>query len=58
MWVLAWTLTGPVVAVVLAMVWMWWRTRPRRPADTAESVAEYERFRAALAGEEHRRRRR
>ena len=58
MWVLAWTLTGPVVAIVLAMVWIWWRTHPRRPADTTHSVAEYQRFRSALAGDQEARRKR
>jgi cytochrome c-type biogenesis protein CcmH/NrfF len=54
MWILAWTLTGPVVAILLATLWIWWRTRPRRPADTSESMAEYQKFRSALAEAEAR----
>ena len=51
---LAWALTLPVASVVIGMLWVWWRTHPRPPADTADSMAEYQRFRQALESAEKR----
>jgi hypothetical protein len=59
--ILAWTLGLPLVMTMLAIGWVHWATRPRGPAETHESVAEHERFKAALAapvgpdGHRHRR---
>jgi hypothetical protein len=47
--VLLWTF-APVMALVLATGWAHWRNRPRGPADAQDSISEYERFRAAIAG--------
>jgi hypothetical protein len=64
--ILAWTLGLPTVATALAIGWVHWSTRPRGPVETHESVAQHERFKAALAtpvgpdghsGEGHRQRR-
>ena len=52
--VLVWTLSLPVASVLLALVWVWWRTRPPGPIDTIDSVAEYQKFRSALAAAEER----
>ena len=49
MGILVWTLGLPTVATVLAIVWVHWSTRPRGPAETHESLAEHERFKAAFA---------
>ena len=49
MGILAWTLGLPTVATVLAIGWIHWTTRPRGPVETHESLAEHERFKAALA---------
>jgi hypothetical protein len=49
MTILAWTLGLPSVATALAIGWVHWSTRPKGPAETHESVAEHERFKAALA---------
>jgi len=38
----------PVVAFVVAVVWVSVSNRPRPPADTHDSVAEHERFRQAM----------
>jgi hypothetical protein len=38
----------PIGATLLAMLWVTWRSRPRHPPGTRESVEEYARFRAAL----------
>jgi hypothetical protein len=51
--VLVW-LTPPVAAVLLGSVWAWWRARPPKPQDAADSVAAYERFRSALQHAEQR----
>ena len=48
MGVLAW-LIFPVVAVVLAIFWVDWSARPRGPVEAHESLAERERFVAAMA---------
>lgn len=45
---LLWLLPVPV-ATAGAIAWTAWTSRSRGPADTADAVAEYERFRAALA---------
>jgi hypothetical protein len=45
---LLWLLTVPV-ATVGAIAWTAWSSRARGPQDTADGVAAYERFRAALA---------
>jgi hypothetical protein len=47
--ILVWTLGLPTVATVLAIVWVHWSQRPRGPVETHESVAAYERFKAAFA---------
>lgn len=47
--ILAWTLGLPTVATAMAIVWVHWATRPRGPMETRESVAQHERFKAALA---------
>ena len=47
--ILFWTF-APVVALVLATGWAHWRSRPRPPVDAQDSMAEYERFRAAIIG--------
>ncbi len=44
---LAW-LAIPVVAVLLALLWVAWVTRARPPADVSDSVAEYARAKAAF----------
>lgn len=44
---LAWWLI-PIVATLLAVVWVSVRNRPRPPVDTHESLEEHERFRAAM----------
>ena len=38
----------PVVAFVVAVVWVSLASRPRPPAHTEDSVAEHERFREAM----------
>ena len=43
MTVLAW-LAIPLVATVLAVLWVLWRARPRPPADIHETLGDYERF--------------
>ena len=45
---LLWLLPVPV-ATVAAIAWAAWSSRTRGPEDTADGVAAYERFRAALA---------
>ena len=47
--ILVWTLGLPTVATALAIVWVHWATRPRGPVAAHESVAQHERFKAALA---------
>jgi hypothetical protein len=44
---LAW-LAIPVVAVVLAVLWVMWATRTRPPVDVHDSLEEHERFKAAF----------
>jgi outer membrane lipoprotein-sorting protein len=46
--VLAW-LGIPVLATLAAIVWVMWTSRPRARQDVSDSVAGYERFKAALA---------
>jgi hypothetical protein len=45
---LAWWLI-PLVATALAVVWVTWVSRPRRRADTHDSLAEHQRFLAAFS---------
>jgi hypothetical protein len=45
---LAWWLI-PLVATAMAVVWVTWVSRPRRRAGTHESLAEHQRFLAALS---------
>lgn len=45
--VLVWLLGIPLSAV-LAACWGAWRSRPTGPQDPSDSVAAYERFRAAM----------
>ncbi|MDQ1697674.1 MAG: hypothetical protein QOJ03_3027, partial [Frankiaceae bacterium] len=46
--ILAWTLGLPTVATVMAIGWVHWAARPRGPAKALDSVAEHERFNAAM----------
>ena len=50
--ILAWTLGLPTVATAMAIGWVHWATRPRGPVEAHESVAQHEKFKAALAGAE------
>jgi hypothetical protein len=50
--ILAWTLGLPTVATAMAILWVHWATRPRGPMETRESVAQHEKFKAALASAE------
>jgi hypothetical protein len=45
---LVWLLPVPV-ATLCAVAWVAWTSRTRGPVDPADSVADYERFRRALA---------
>lgn len=47
---LLWLLPVPL-ATSVALAWATWSSRTRRPQDTADSVREYARFRAALGGQ-------
>jgi hypothetical protein len=51
--ILAWTLGLPTVATMMAIGWVHWASRPRGPVEVHESVAQHERFKAALAGTPH-----
>ena len=51
--VIAW-LGIPVLATLAAIVWVLWAARPRPRQDVIDSVASYERFKAALAGSDAR----
>lgn len=48
MGILAWTLGPSSIATVLAILWVHWSNRPKGPVETRESLADYERFKAAL----------
>ena len=50
---LAWWLI-PITATLLAVGWVTWRNRPRRPADAHETLAAHRRFTAALERSENR----
>ena len=56
MGVLAW-LGAPLGVTVLAILWVQWANRTRGPVETSRSLAERERFKAALTPPEPRRRR-
>lgn len=56
MGVLAW-LGAPAAATVLAIVWVNWSSRARGPVEASQSVAERERFNAALAASQQPQRR-
>ena len=43
----AWWLI-PITATLLAVVWVTWINRPRKPADAHDSLAEHRRFTDAL----------
>lgn len=47
---LLWLLPVPL-ATTAAIAWATWRSRARGPQDTADSVQEYARFRAALGAQ-------
>lgn len=47
MGVLVWWLI-PLGSTLLALMWVSWRLRPRRPADAARGMAELARFRSAM----------
>jgi hypothetical protein len=53
--ILVWTLGLPTVATILAILWVHWAQRPRGPVETHESVAAYERFKAAIGSGSQRR---
>ena len=44
---LAWWLI-PLSATVLAIAWVTWRNRPKRPADAHQTLAAHRKFTAAL----------
>jgi len=44
---MAWWLI-PIVATLLAVAWVTWRARPRRPADPHQTLAAHKRFTDAL----------
>ena len=44
---MAWWLI-PIVATLLAVAWVTWTARPRRPADPHETLAAHKRFTEAL----------
>jgi hypothetical protein len=48
MGVLAWWLI-PAGATLLAILWVVWRARPRRPVDGTRGMAELDRFRSAMS---------
>lgn len=50
MGVLVW-LAVPLGVTVLAIAWVNWSSRPRGPIETHESLAQQERFRAALSSQ-------
>ncbi|MEO7981814.1 MAG: hypothetical protein ABI807_13100 [Sporichthyaceae bacterium] len=54
---LAW-LAIPLVALVLGVLWALWASRTRPRADTHETLAEHDRFKAAFDPERSDRRRR
>ncbi len=45
---LLWT-GAPLLATLLAICWVSWRGRPRRPGAAVDTIAAHERFRTALA---------
>ncbi len=45
---MAWWLI-PIVATLLAVIWVTWRARPRRPVDPHHSLAAHRRFTEALS---------
>lgn len=49
MTILAWTLGLPTVATAMAILWVHWSARPRGPMEARDSVAQHEKFKAALA---------
>jgi hypothetical protein len=56
MMTIAWWLSIPVVATLLAILWVTWAGRPKTPKDTHASLQSYQRFRAAMENETSRRR--
>ncbi|MGH8968716.1 MAG: hypothetical protein ACRDV1_02075 [Actinomycetes bacterium] len=52
---LAW-LAIPVVALLLAVLWVMWASRTPPPADPHDTVEEHERFKAAFDRRRHERR--
>lgn len=44
---LAWWLI-PLGATLLAVVWVSWRSRPRRPAEAEDAIATRQKFKAAM----------
>lgn len=49
-----WWLIPAAGATLLAMAWVAWSTRTRRPADTHETLEDYERFKEAMGREPRR----
>lgn len=43
-----WWLIPALAATLLATAWVAWASRTRRPADTHETLDDYERFKAAM----------
>ena len=48
MGILVWTLGPSAVATALAVLWVRWANRTRRPIGTKDSLAAHERFKAAI----------
>lgn len=49
---LAW-LAIPLVAMLLAVIWVLWASRARPPADPHDTVEDYQRFKAVFDPERH-----
>lgn len=45
---MAWWLI-PIIATLLAVIWVSWSARPRRPADAHDTLAAHRRFTEALS---------
>jgi hypothetical protein len=50
---LAW-LAIPVAAMLLAVLWVVWASRPKPPADVHDTVEDYQRFKAAFGQDDDR----
>ena len=45
----------PIVALLLALLYVVWASRPKPPADPQDTMEGYARFRDAMEGRRHRR---